>query len=43
MKIVIDCDKLMKRENQRKVVYRKKGAKREKARKKEKQGYENFT
>jgi len=35
MKVVIDCDKLMEREGLRKVVYRRKGVKRGKTRRKE--------
>ena len=40
---MIDCDKLMEREDLRKVVCRKKGVKREKTRRKEKREYENFS
>ena len=43
MKIVIDCDKLMEREDLRKFLRRKKGMKREKTRRKEKREYEKFS
>ena len=41
--VMIDCDTLVEREDLRKAVYRKKEVKREKTRRKEKQGYENFS
>ena len=40
---MIVCDKSIERKDLRKVVNRKKGVKREKQRRKERQEYENFS
>ena len=40
---MVDCDKFMERNDLRKVVYRKKGVKREKTRRKERQECQHFS